>query len=236
MAKATQQVERRFVSSRQFPIRIEQRGEGEAAKPVIVGYAAVFYDPADAGTEYKFSGWWDEFVERIMPGAFDRAIREDDVRALFNHNPDHLLGRSTAATLRLSVDKKGLRYEIDPPDTGVGGQVLVNIGRSELTGSSFAFGIGEQVWREVKQEDDSVLVIREIHQVEPLYDVGPVTYPAYESTTAGVRAFRSAHAVEDLQEARKSYEAWKTQRAEGRSRAEAMRRRARALEVGSEVI
>lgn len=225
-------MERRFSSAKSCPIRLEQRGEGEAAKSVIVGYAAVFYDPADAGTTYKYSGWWDAFEERIMPGAFDRAIREDDVRALFNHNPDHLLGRNTAGTLSLSVDKKGLRYEIDAPDTGIGSQVRVNIKRAELTGSSFAFVVGDQVWRETNLADGSLVVIREIHEVKPLQDVGPVTYPAYESTTAGVRAFRSAHALEDLQEARKAYELWRSQGKNAAAAAAAKAKRAKLVQLG----
>lgn len=193
-------MERRFLAQRSYPVQLERRAEGQPE--LITGYAAVFYDPADPGTEYKFSGWWDNFSERIMPAAFDQAVKEDDVRALFNHNPDHLIGRSTANTLALSVDKKGLRYEITPPDTQIANQVRANITRQELTGSSFSFQAMEIAWREEVLPDNSVRVVREIHRAK-LFDVGPVTFPAYEATTAGVRA------ASDLEEAKASYATWK---------------------------
>ncbi len=147
---------------------------------MITGYAAVFFRASDPGTEYEL---WDGFRERIMPGAFDRAIREQhDARALFNHGRDHLLGRVSARTLRLSVDATGLRYEIDVPDTTIGRDTLVSIDRGDLSGSSFAFVPTRTVW----VEEGDVLIA----QVEDLdlYDVGPVTFPAYESTSASVRS------------------------------------------------
>lgn len=147
---------------------------------LITGYAAVFYREGDSGTQYRL---WDDFYERIMPGAFDRAINEaHDARGLFNHGRDNLLGRVSARTLRLSVDAVGLRYEIDAPDTTVGRDVLVSIERGDLSGSSFAFLPQRIVWIE---EGD--VLIRQVEDLD-LYDVGPVTFPAYESTTTSVRA------------------------------------------------
>src|SRR5689334_2288993 len=103
--------ERRFLPTATLPIEIEER-EGKPAR--ISGYAAVFYD-GSPGTEYQM---WQGFSERIMPGAFDRCIREGhDVRALFNHDPNYPLGRTSAGTCRLSIDKRGLKYEIDPPNS-----------------------------------------------------------------------------------------------------------------------
>lgn len=171
--------ERRFTAQAAAVVRLDQR---DGAPSKIAGYASVFYDGTD-GTQYQL---YDDMVERIMPGAFDRAIREDDVRALFNHDPNCLLGRSVSKTLSLSVDKKGLRYEIDPPATTVGKDVAESIRRGDLSGSSFAFVPTDVVWREVDK-----LLIREINAVQ-LWDVGPVTYPAYDASTAGMRAKTSA--------------------------------------------
>jgi len=146
----------------------------------IVGYASVFYDKDDDGTEFEI---FEGFVERIMPGAFDRAIRErDDVRALFNHAPDNMLGRTEPGTLRLSVDRRGLRYEIDLGNTIIAKDVAEHIERGDVTGSSFSFAVTDQ---ETRTEDE--VDIREITGVR-LFDVGPVTYPAYEATTTGTRA------------------------------------------------
>ena len=124
----------------------------------------------------------DRIVERIYPGAFTKALENDDVRALFNHNSDMPLGRNKAGTLRLSVDDYGLRYEIDMQDTQVGRDVGFSVNRGDVTGSSFAFDVAEETWKRSEGMD-----IRELRELN-LYDVGPVTYPAYEATTTSIRS------------------------------------------------
>ncbi len=157
-----------------------QRRDALTGGETIVGYGAVFYDPANPATEYEL---WEDMRERIMPGAFDRALREKhDARGLFNHDPSALLGRVVAGTMRLSVDSKGLRYEIDKPDTQWGRDVATSIGRGDLSGSSFSFIARRVVWLELGD-----VFIRQVEDVD-LFDVGPVTYPAYEATSAGLRA------------------------------------------------
>ncbi len=160
-------------------VRVD-RADGDEAVGHLNGYAAVFYD----GTPETQFELFTDFIERIMPGAFDRAIREDDVRALFNHNPDHVLGRLSAETLALSVDKTGLRYDISLADTVLAGDVRTHVDRREVTGSSFSFMITDQDFRTEDGVD-----IREIRGVE-LFDVGPVTFPAYDATTVTSRAGR----------------------------------------------
>jgi HK97 family phage prohead protease len=166
---------------------------------VISGYAAVYYDAGDPGSEYRL---WDDLVERIMPGAFDSAIRDNhDVRALFNHDPSMILGR-LGTTLRISSDATGLRYAIDPPDTQVGRDVVQLLSRGDVSGSSFAFVPLKVSWEELHDtESRKVTYVRKIEDVQ-LLDVGPVTYPAYESTTAGVRAAEDAA---DARAARRDY-------------------------------
>jgi len=165
--------ERRFSPpTERVELRASEQGQ------TIVGYAAVYYD-GTPGTEYDM-GYG--MVERMMPGAFDRAIREDDVRSLFNHNPDQILGRNRAGTLIMTSDAKGLRYEVPPPTTAVGTDVLASVKRGDVTGSSIMFEALAVLWRKDGDRD-----IREIRDVR-LWDVGPVTFPAYESTEAQVRA------------------------------------------------
>ena len=142
---------------------------------MISGYAAVFYD----GTERTQYHLGENVFERMAPHAFDGAIRNDDVVALFNHNPDNVLGRSSAGTLRLSIDSVGLRYEIDNPGTSVAKDVAAMQARNEITGSSFAFRAVDEDFR----REDGV-IIREVRDVR-LFDVGPVTYPAYAGTSDG---------------------------------------------------
>lgn len=159
-------------------VSVETREDG---KRVITGYASVFYDPQNkAGTEYKL---WSNTVERIAPTAFNRALNEKhDVRGLFNHDSNQVLGRATAGTLKLSTDKRGLKYEIDLPDTQLGKDLAVSIARGDINGSSFAFYVTGRTIEEVEN-----LTIRTITDVT-LQDVGPVTFPAYSGTTTSVRS------------------------------------------------
>jgi HK97 family phage prohead protease len=171
-------MEKRFNPS---TVTIEKREDGT---PTISGYASVFYDETRAGTEYELRPG---VVERVDRRAFDRAIKNGaDVRALFNHDPNHLLGRSKSGTLRLSVDSVGLRYEIDPPDTQAGRDIMASIQRGDLTGSSFSFGVADGGQR-IERDDKRGVTLRVLNDLD-LFDVGPVTYPAYEGATVGMRA------------------------------------------------
>lgn len=179
-------MERRYVGQAAANVAIETRADG---KEQIVGYASVFYD-GSPGTEFEL---YSNTVERVLPTAFDRAVSQrDDARALFNHDPNNLLGRLSAGTLRMMVDNRGLRYEIDPPDTQVGRDVLAMIRRGDLSGSSFAFEVTDEMW--VKESGKRIRQIRGVK----LYDVGPVTYPAYEATSTGLRSLIDANDLEAI--------------------------------------
>lgn len=182
-------IERRNFSG---TVGIEERSDGGKR---LTGYASVFYSPNDSrGTQYQL---WPGMMERIAPTAFNRALSEQqDVRALFNHDMNLLLGRSTANTLRLSVDARGLKYEIDLPDTQAGRDVATSIARGDVTGSSFTF---QATGRTI--EDSGDVSIRTITDVN-LIDVGPVTFPAYTGTTAGMRSH-------DAESIRQEFEQWK---------------------------
>lgn len=160
------------------PTTWETRDDGE--DPGITGLASVFYD-GTSRTQYEL---WMGVVERIMPHAFDRAIREDSVVALFNHDPNWVLGHTRAKTLSLSIDPKGLRYKITPSETRAYQDLREYIAAGSISGSSFSFKVKstDQTWR---HEDG--IDIREINSVQ-LFDVGPVTFPAYAGTTAGLRS------------------------------------------------
>ena len=189
-------MERRMTPSGE--VRVENRADGGK---MLVGYGAVFYRDGEAGTEYRLGT---DVVERISPTAFNRAIQEKhDARALFNHDPNMLLGRASAGTLRLSVDKVGLRYEIDLPDTQAGKDVATSTARGDLKGSSFSFSInGKEGQRFEKGKDYDV---RHIVDVD-LFDVGPVTYPAYEGTSTALRSGDCSDAFEAVNGWRKERE------------------------------
>ena len=189
-------MERRYTNT-ETEIRVEKRDDGTAR---ITGYGAVFYRKSDPGTQYDL---WDNMVERVDPTAFDRAVSEsDDARGLFNHDPSLVLGRVSSGTMRLTTDRRGLKYEIDVPDTQAGRDIVTSIERGDVSGSSFAFRAIKEEWRTEKSQE-----IRTILDVE-LFDTGPVTYPAYQSTTTGVRS------DSDAEEARTSFLRWKAERDE----------------------
>ena len=155
--------------------------EGQALK--IHGHAAVF----DTLSE-DLGG----FFERIAPAAFARTIQSGDVRALFNHNPDYVLGRNKAGTLKLTEDSKGLAIEIDPPDTQFARDLLVSMARGDINQMSFGFRTLNDKWQKVDGE-----WIRTLLEVE-LVDISPVTFPAYPQTDVAVRSLEVAQAEERI--------------------------------------
>lgn len=153
-------------------LRVARRDGGGAT---IVGYAAVFD---------KLSVDLFGFREKVAPGAFAESIAAgDDVRALWNHDPNIVLGRTKSGTLRLAEDETGLRVEIDTPDTQQARDLVAVIERGDVDQMSFAFRTLKDKW----QIDGEEQYVRTLLQVK-LYDVSPATYPAYPDTSMGVRA------------------------------------------------
>lgn len=202
--------------------KVEVR-EAKSGPGTIVGHAAVYFVPGDEGTRYMI---WDDIEERIARGAFDRALREkQDVRALFNHDASLVLGRTASGTARLTLDDVGLRYEVDAPDTQVGRDTVTSVRRGDVTGSSFGFSVRkETVTRETR--DGRTYYIRTLEDVD-LYDVSPVTFPAYEGTDAGAREAILARAVGGDPAA----EAERIRAAAGEDPAAAAARRARTIAI-----
>jgi HK97 family phage prohead protease len=153
--------------------------------PVLAGYAAVF------NAETDIAGF---FRERIAPGAFADAISKAsaDIHALFNHDSNIVLGRMKAGTLRLAEDERGLRVEIDPPDTQDARDLIVKIRRGDIDQMSFAFSMrgGAQTWDEAQDPP-----LRTIEKVGELFDVSVVTRGAYPTTEVGVRSLQEHRQV-----------------------------------------
>ncbi len=156
---------------------------GTAESKLIRGYGSVFYNESDPGTEYWL---WSDIVERVMPGAFDELLASNpDVRGLFNHDSNYVLGRTTAGTCRLSVDTVGLYYECDEsPNDPDWQRVAEKITRGDVNGSSYSFIPGSTIWEETKDANDNYVWIRWIKTVDMVYDVGPVTFPAFTAATS----------------------------------------------------
>tara|TARA_R110000737_G_scaffold205578_2_gene224167 strand:- start:13734 stop:14363 length:630 start_codon:yes stop_codon:yes gene_type:complete len=134
------------------------------------------------------------FKEIIAPGAFDDVLG-DDVRALINHDGNLILARTTSGTLQLSTDEDGLKYEFTIPETSYGKDLAISMERGDITQSSFAFTVLNDEWATMDGED-----VRTITKVKKLYDVSPVTYPAYPDANDLVIAQRGLVMHKEKQE------------------------------------
>jgi hypothetical protein len=159
-------------------VRLRKDGKG------IEGYAAVF-----GKRSLNLGG----FKETVRAGCFSRAVKEDqDVFGMFNHDANLVLGRTSARTMRIAEDSQGLHYDIDVADTTVGRDVHKHIERGDITGCSFSFSIPDkekgQRFEKGADDDGSAILMRDLLDVD-LYDVGPVTMPAYPDTLVSARSF-----------------------------------------------
>ena len=141
----------------------------------IQGYGSVFNKP------YEVWG----IKEVVEAGAFEKTLRENpDIRGMFNHSPDFLLGRTKSGTMDVEEDAKGLRYEIradakDPQAISVARKIT----RKDVDGSSIAFFVHRDEWERDKDGRPLKRILKEIELIE----TGPVTMPASPATSAKVK-------------------------------------------------
>lgn len=161
---------------------LEMRAAADAPeKKTMSGYAAKFNS-----LSLPLGPSWMRFREKIAPGAFDETLAKGpDVRFTLNHDPNFVMGRTAAGTLRLSVDSTGLRFEADPPDNETARSLAESIRRGDINQCSFAFRTIADEW----DEDENGLAIRTLTKVSiDNGDVAAVTYPAYEDTEVNARS------------------------------------------------
>lgn len=167
--------ERRYFAADALELR---RGDDGAA--TVTGYAAVFNELSlDLGG----------FRERIDRGAFAESLKAHDQRAYWNHNSDIVLGRKSAKTLRLAEDEKGLKFELDLPDTSSGRDAAVLIERGDVRQMSFGFRVANPKVDEELTTEDGV-VIRTVKKVT-LLEVSPVASAAYPQTEVALRSIEA---------------------------------------------
>jgi len=168
---------------RSFVLNEFRVDSAEGSAPKIYGHAAIFNSLSE-----DLGG----FREQIAPGAFAKTLDSADIRALFNHDSNIVLGRNKSGTLRLKEDETGLAIEIDPPDTQAARDLIVSMKRGDISQMSFGFRTIADNWAKVN--DTWVRTLLEID----LFDVSPVTYPAYISTDVAVRSMQSATKQDDF--------------------------------------
>jgi len=185
----------------------------EESKPIVRGYAAKFNKESEnLGTEKR------QFKEIIMPGAFDDALG-DDIRALFNHDPNQILARSKngAGSLRVGSDETGLWYEFEAPDTQAGRDLVESLKRGDVDQSSFSFTVSRdgEKWEQETAEGGVETIKRTITKVSRLYDVSPVTYPAYPDATVALRSLEQFQEEQTKPEPKEEHSIAHRQRALG---------------------
>lgn len=159
---------------------LKRADEGDEASPrQLVGHAATtgeFYDIGGFGRE------------KIAPGAFKERL-EDDVRALFNHDTNFVLGRTTAGTLELEEDDTGLLTRTEIADAAWVREMVVGpIERRDITQMSFAFSVDWDEDVDFEEDEESGLLFWTINRFTKLWDISPVTFPANEGTSISARA------------------------------------------------
>lgn len=166
-----------YLEARSYPFEVRMT-EDEA--PKIVGYAAVFNQlSSDLGG----------FKEKIKRGFFKDVIETDDVRALFNHDDNMVLGRTKNNTLILEEDNKGLKVEIIPPNTTYARDLINLVNRGDIDQMSFQWVTEKDEW----DSSDLNNVIRTLIKAKSLWDISPVTFPAYPQTKAAIRSAREVY-------------------------------------------
>lgn len=157
---------------------VELRAQADGDKPVIDGTAVVYN---------RWSENLGGFREMVEPGFFENVLK-NDVRALWNHNQDLVLGRTKAGTLTLQDTERGLDVHINPPDTQAGRDAVELIKRRDVTQMSFAFMVkpGGDEW--TRDKDGTAKRVLKRGGAARLLDVSPVTYPAYPQTSVAVRS------------------------------------------------
>jgi len=152
-------------------ISIESRPAG--AKKKLCGLAAIYDSWTEIGHYYK---------ERIRIGAFSDVVKNCDCRCLLNHDSNLIFARTTNGTLRLTdVKNVGLVFWADCLNGDEATDSLIRrVNRGDISGCSFCFVVGKDEWslaRRLGELDERTIV-----SIDKLYDVGPVTFPAYPKT------------------------------------------------------
>jgi len=184
MYRQEDNIERRCLPASE--LRVDASGD----TPKITGYAAVFDQWTDIGGMFR---------EQVAPGAFKKTLKEADVRALWNHDPNYVLGRNKSGTLKLREDEKGLAVEIDPVDSNWSDDLMKSMKRGDVSQMSFGFTVNQAD----DDYDENTRVLRDVS----LFDVSVVTYPAYPTTTAQVRSAFEKEEKEEIPTIKVEYNA-----------------------------
>lgn len=145
------------------------RDKPDSKTRIVSGYAAVFNSPTEL---------WEGLEETIAPGAFSKTLSTSDVRCLFDHDWGKVLGRTKSGTLRLEEDDRGLKFEVELPNTSIANDLAESLARGDINQCSFGFIPTEETW-----DYNTEPALRTINEVD-LFEVSIVSLPAYDDTEA----------------------------------------------------
>lgn len=174
---------------RALPMNLEVRESGESEVRTITG-SIKYGEESEEMRDY----WGDTFVEEIAEGAFDESLKVRDVVGLWSHDTSQVLGNTKSGTLRITNDKKELRFELDIPATSVGNDAWELIKRGDVDGVSFGMRVTKNKWSSEEREGKKVYK-RSILNAE-LYEISPVAFPAYPANEVNVRSLEDYKAEE----------------------------------------
>lgn len=160
-------------------LEIRANGTLSATGKTLSGYCAVFNSEANLGT----------FSEVIRPGAFAKSLATGaNIRALYHHQGDALLGTTRGGTLKLAEDAHGLAFELSLPDTTHGKDLAILVDRGDVAGCSFGFRVapGGDRWEQRGKQ-----MVRELLDVQ-LSEITLTSDPAYQDTTVAMRSYQDA--------------------------------------------
>lgn len=180
-------------------LEVRAGNEGETKK--LRGHGAVYN---------KLSEDLGGFKEMFLPSSLAETIKRDDIRSLRDHTPSYILGRSKAGTLTLEEDERGIYFEVDIPDTSYARDLMVSVERRDVTGCSIIFSVEgpkNERWFVDSKEVDALDAFMAMwdgkkHRVERhivkarLYDIGPVTFPAYPQTEIKARSLMAVIGID----------------------------------------
>lgn len=170
---------RSFTAAQPFSVRTLANGQKQ-----VSGYAIVWNSRSQE---------LDGFVEVCSPGMLTRTLRENpDVLILRDHKQELLLGRTTAGTLQLRTDNKGLAFTVTLPATAIGDDTYTNVKLGNLSGCSFGFVTKDDSWA----VDSDGNVVRTLLDVD-LLEISITSFPAYQSTSVSARSKAAALAERD---------------------------------------
>jgi len=163
----------------------------------LEGYAAVFNTPT------RIDSWEGSFDEEIAVGAFRKTMKKRTPVLQFDHGRDARTGSVPIGSVQeLSEDDKGLFVRARLFDNDVVEPIRQAIEGGAIDGMSFRFQVARDEWRDkdgVKVKDSELEQLlwqpgdrgplkRTILEVDPLFELGPVVFPAYDATSVGVRS------------------------------------------------